>query len=160
VSPLEFAGRYPREWAQVAVEVKEAAGWRCIRCQHPDSPQRCRELSVARGWQPCDERCRHSRREERRRVLTVHHLDGDKGNGAWWNLLALCQVCHLQVQAKVDPARTYLWHHKRWLRPYVAGYYAHAVLGEELGRQEVEERLGELLRAGQPHLDDPMDEPT
>lgn len=25
-------GNYPANWAQIAVAVKEAAGWRCVRC--------------------------------------------------------------------------------------------------------------------------------
>ena len=38
-----------------------------------------------------------------------------------------------------------------WFRPYVAGFYAW-LLGEDLSRPEVEARLEELLRAGQPWL--------
>jgi hypothetical protein len=79
------------------------------------------------------------------RILTVHHLDGDKANCRWWNLAALCQRCHLRIQGRVLMARVWPWEHSEWFRPYVAGYYASVYLGEELSRAEVEARLDELL---------------
>jgi hypothetical protein len=79
------------------------------------------------------------------RVLTVHHLDGNKLNCRWWNLAALCQRCHLQVQGKVRMERRWLHEHSEWFQPYVAGYYAWTYLGEDLARPEVEARLDELL---------------
>lgn len=79
------------------------------------------------------------------RVLTVHHLDGDKANCRWWNLAALCQRCHLTIQGKVRMDRRWLHEHSPWFRPYVAGYYASVYGGVELSRRQVEERMGELL---------------
>lgn len=79
------------------------------------------------------------------RILTVHHLDGNKANCRWWNLAALCQRCHLQVQGKVQMARVWPWEHSEWFQPYVAGFYAATYLGEKLERSEVEARLDELL---------------
>lgn len=79
------------------------------------------------------------------RILTVHHADGDKANLAWWNLLALCQVCHLEIQAKVVMERVYPWEHSSWFKPYVAAYYAHVYLGEAVSREETCGRLEELL---------------
>jgi hypothetical protein len=79
------------------------------------------------------------------RILTVHHLDGNKANGSWWNLLALCQRCHLQIQCRVNPDQPWLFEHSEWFRPYVAGFYAKKYLGVELTREEVEQRLEELL---------------
>ena len=35
-------------------------------------------------------------------VLTVHHLDSNKWNLLPWNLAALCQRCHYQVQWTLD----------------------------------------------------------
>ncbi len=90
----------------------------------------------------------------KQRVLTVHHLDGDKGNCRWWNLASLDQVCHLQVQAKIrNMDQHYMHHHTEWFLPYVAGYYAWTLLAEDLTREEVGGRLIELLEIGQPHLD-------
>ncbi len=79
------------------------------------------------------------------RVLTVHHLDGDKANCRWWNLAALCQRCHLTIQGRVVMARVWPWEHTEWFRPYVAGYYAHTYLAEDLSRAEVDARLDALL---------------
>jgi hypothetical protein len=79
------------------------------------------------------------------RVLTVHHLDGDKTNCRWWNLAALCQRCHLTIQGRVVMARVWPWEHTEWFRPYVAGYYASVYLDEELDREQTLQRLDELL---------------
>ncbi|MFP3947120.1 MAG: hypothetical protein ACLFWG_00185 [Longimicrobiales bacterium] len=147
------SGSYPEDWPEVARRVKEEAGWRCVRCGHPDDPGECEVRGAARGYLPCDAACTHES-DRRRRVLTVHHLDGDKANCRWWNLPALCQVCHLQVQAKVRMGQTYAHPHSRWFLPYVAGYYAFTVLDEEWTRDEVEGELLELLVLGQPHLED------
>jgi 5-methylcytosine-specific restriction endonuclease McrA len=79
------------------------------------------------------------------RVLTVHHLNGVKHDCRWWNLVALCQRCHLVIQSKVHLERPWNREHSDWFKPYVAGYYAAAILGEELGREEVEARMEEIL---------------
>ncbi len=79
------------------------------------------------------------------RILTVHHLDNNKANCRWWNLAALCQRCHLTIQGRVVMARVWPWEHTDWFKPYVAGYYAHAYLGEDLDREQTEARLEELL---------------
>lgn len=133
---------YPADWPHIARAVKEAASWRCVRCGHPhESPAE----RVA-----CDAGCDATRHpggldDGRQRVLTVHHLDGDKGNVVWWNLAALCQVCHLRIQGKVRMARPWLLPHSDWFRPYVAGWYAWAFLGQQLTRDETEARIDELL---------------
>lgn len=112
---------YPTDWPQIATAIKEAAGWRCIRCDHPHDP--------ASGY-----------------TLTVHHADLDPSNCRWWNLLALCQRCHLQIQHKVNLDRPWVMQeHTPWFRPYVAGFYAHKYLGADLSREVVEARIDELL---------------
>jgi hypothetical protein len=79
------------------------------------------------------------------RILTVHHLNERKPDCRWWNLAALCQRCHLYVQRKVLMERVYPWEHSDWFKPYAAGWYAYAYLGEELSRADVAARLDELL---------------
>lgn len=79
------------------------------------------------------------------RVLTVHHLDGQKDNDAWWNTLALCQRCHLQVQTTVDPRIPWFLEHSEWFKPYAAGFYAKKYEGRDITREEAMERLDELL---------------
>lgn len=115
-------GEYPPDWPEIARAVKDAASWRCVRCDAPHSRD---------GW----------------RILTVHHLDGDKANCVWWNLLALCQRCHLSIQARVNPDRPWVMtEHTAWFRVYAAAFYARKYLGLDLTREEVEARLDELLR--------------
>ena len=113
-------GTYPADWKAIAWRVKEEAGWKCVRCDHPHDP--------GRGY-----------------TLTVHHLDINPANSAWWNMLPLCQRCHLSVQGRVILERPWVLDHTEWFVPYVAGYYAHRYLDLDLTRQEVEARLDELL---------------
>jgi hypothetical protein len=79
------------------------------------------------------------------RVLTVHHLDGDKANNRWWNLAVLCQRCHLEIQAKVVMERVYPHEHSEWFKPHAAAYYAFVYLDERLNREKTLARLDELL---------------
>jgi hypothetical protein len=131
--------------------VRELAGHRCVRCLHP---YRCGESKPA--WSPCDDRCVHdgptaTRNDEMGapwRVLTVHHLrlgHDHKRDLRWWNLAALCQRCHLQIQGKVQLERVWPHKHSEWFRPYAAGWYAWSYLGEDLTREQTEARLDELL---------------
>jgi hypothetical protein len=82
------------------------------------------------------------------RILTVHHLlvgQEHKRNLKWWNLVSLCQRCHLTIQRKVDLTRPYPWPHSVWFQPYAAGWYAWRYLAEDVSREEAVERLPELL---------------
>jgi 5-methylcytosine-specific restriction endonuclease McrA len=113
-----FTGEYNADGKEKRRQARESAGNRCIRCGSPSVPGR---------------------------ILTTHHFDGNKSNDAWWNLLALCQVCHLHIQGKVDPETPFFLEHSDWLKPYVAGFYASKYEGKMLSREEVDARLTELL---------------
>jgi hypothetical protein len=114
---------YPPDWPDIAKRCKEAAAWRCVRCGHLHDP--------ARGY-----------------TLTVHHLDMDPSNCRWWNLAALCQRCHLQIQAKVVMERVWMFEHTPWFKPYVAGYYAfHAGLPDD--EATVAQHIDALIALGQ-----------
>jgi hypothetical protein len=89
---------YPQSWKVIARAVKDAAGWKCVRCNAEHNP--------AIGY-----------------TLTVHHLDINPGNCAWWNIPALCQRCHLSIQSKVVMEQPYMFPHTEWFKPYVAAYY-------------------------------------
>lgn len=89
-------GEYPDNWPEIAKAVKERAGWRCERCSAPHNP--------AVG-----------------RTLTVHHLDGNKSNIEDWNLAALCQACHLTIQARVNMFQDFMFSHTDWMKPHVEG---------------------------------------
>ena len=101
-------------------QAREVAGNQCIRCGHLNDP------------------ANHY-------VLTTHHFNGDKSNDSWWNLLALCQRCHLSVQNRVTPDVPFFLEHSQWLKPYVAGFYAWKYEGRQISRREALERLSELL---------------
>ena len=98
---------------------REAAGNKCVRCGSPSVPGR---------------------------ILTTHHFDGDKANDEWWNLLPLCQVCHLHIQGKVDPRNPFFLEHTEWIKPYVAGFYAYKYEGQMITRDEAVSRMDELLK--------------
>lgn len=129
---LEFRGEYisPKERKALHNAVRAAAGNRCIRCGHPEGDT----FDVRK---PCDEKCTHVR-NGKMRILTVHHMDGHKANNRWWNLLALCQVCHLQIQAKLIPERPWLFEHSQWFIPYACGFYASYYGGQEITREQAD----------------------
>jgi len=116
-------GDYPENWEEIAKQVKDEANWRCIRCNHPHD--------IESGH-----------------VLTVHHLDMNPGNCAWWNVVALCQRCHLHIQHKVIMHRTWAFEHAVWFKPYVAGFYAHYNRLPE-DREYVEAHKDLLIMLGQ-----------
>lgn len=116
---------YTSDWHEIAADVKKAAGWRCIRCGH--------RHEIESGY-----------------VLTVHHMDMDPSNNKWWNLLALCQRCHLTIQAKVDIHRMYMFEHSEWFKPYVAGYYANQYNYPD-DREFVMKNIEWLLDFGRPN---------
>lgn len=91
---------YPENWDEIAREIKDAAQWKCERCLH--------EHELETGY-----------------VLTVHHLDGDKANCEKWNLAALCQRCHLHIQAKVKMDQLFfaeILDVSPWFKPHLEGF--------------------------------------
>lgn len=98
MAPAKQRGAYAEDWAVLAERVKAEAGWTCVRCGHAHDP--------ASGH-----------------TLTVHHFDGDKSNNERWNLMPLCQRCHLSVQARVDPKNPLMFQPNDWALPYIAGFY-------------------------------------
>lgn len=85
---------YPANWKEIASQIKDLAGWKCEQCGHPHD--------IPAGY-----------------MLTVHHLDLDKANCDYTNLVALCQRCHLRIQATYRPGQLmfepYPWAAKRGL---------------------------------------------
>lgn len=113
-----FTNNYNSDGKEKRRQAREAVGYKCIRCGSPSVPGR---------------------------ILTTHHFDGNKANDEWWNLLPLCQVCHLHIQGKVDPEQPWFFEHSEWLKPYVAGFYAAKYENRFITREEATERIQELL---------------
>lgn len=157
---------YPPEWDSIGGGlglkhiVRARAGDRCLRCMHPYQ-------AGAGEWSRCDGFCEHEGptreiagfdvadmrvhevvTEAQWRILTVHHLDQDKANCRWWNLVALCQRDHLLIQRKVEMEKPWPWPHTAWFQPYAAGWYAWRFLGLDLSREEVAESMDDLLALG------------
>ena len=91
------AGEYPDNWPEIAERIKGKAGWKCERCAHPHDPEN--------GY-----------------CLTVHHLTGEKWRSEDWALAALCQRCHLHVQATIRLGQLSFFEAADWLRPHIEGY--------------------------------------
>ena len=72
--------RYPANWKQIALEVKERADWKCQRCG-----RQCR-----RPGEPFD---------THRNTLTVAHLNHVPEDIRPENLMAMCSACHLRYDA-------------------------------------------------------------
>lgn len=121
--PRKSTGDYPKDWQKIANRVKNDAGWKCVRCGHTHDPKG--------GY-----------------TLTVHHLDLNPSNCAWWNIPPLCQRCHLQIQHKVVMERPWMFTHSEWFKPYAAGYYAHQN-GLPEDRETVMSHLEEYIAIGQ-----------
>lgn len=147
----ENRGTYPWNWRRISYRVKRLWGFRCERCHHPHVPAyptgiikdlwhndwevdegimapvvfRRGDILLGRSMTtfetPCDIHCSHGP-AVKQRTLTVHHLDADKANCRLWNLIALCQVCHLQVQGKLKFDQTWMFEHKPWLEWHLDRY--------------------------------------
>ncbi|ABW31120.1 hypothetical protein [Acaryochloris marina] len=104
--------RYPDNWDEIALQVKDAADWCCTECGKP-----CRKPGVEwlhfsfwlmithPEWFPIT-----SEREEQkpqRFTLTVAHLDQDPQNNHPDNLKALCAPCHLKFDAPFRKANAF-----------------------------------------------------
>lgn len=156
--------------------IRERDGHRCLRCGHPyrkgehgngewspcddgcthSGPGRWRfKTALDRAWMywlggesPPWASPSALDVEAQWRILTVHHLNGIKHDCRWWNLVSLCQRCHLSVQSRVVMEREYDRAHSEWFRPFVAAFYAWQYLGEEISREEADARREELLALG------------
>jgi hypothetical protein len=80
VETIGDRGEYPGDWPEIAERIKRDAGYCCEHCGRAHNPEA--------GY-----------------CLTVHHLDRDKSNCADDNLVALCQRCHLHIQARFLPGQ-------------------------------------------------------
>lgn len=101
--PIE-RNRYPENWPEISLSVKQEANWTCQHCQRP-----CRKSGET--WWEFIERIQGTSHVDldwinqtavsticnypQRFTLTTAHLDQNPGNNHRENLAALCSVCHL-----------------------------------------------------------------
>lgn len=76
--------RYPKNWDEIALAVKQQANWQCqhckIQCLKPDSDSKSL-----------------SRADKARLTLTVHHANYCPEDNCLENLIPLCASCHLAM---------------------------------------------------------------
>lgn len=90
--PCDYRDYHP-EWRSIRRQIVEQAGNACEFCGAPNG-----ELIARDGerWQEWDGRDDPEGPRLVMVVLTVAHLDHDRGNNDPANLRALCQRCHLR----------------------------------------------------------------
>lgn len=169
----EHRGEYHPNWPAISDAYMAAADYRCVRCRHRFDPQtrkpltcdaRCdltRGAHLKTGWisQATLEQLAEPTSLAARYALPkgalnygVHHFDADKSNNRWWNLMPLCNFCHLKIQSSVIPERQWLFEHSEWAKIYVAGFYAYWFAAANPSRELVEEHIDVFLALGQPWL--------
>jgi 5-methylcytosine-specific restriction endonuclease McrA len=93
---------YPEDWQKISKRIKDQTGWKCECCGHPD-----------------DKPSGH--------VLMAHHLDGNPQNCEDWNLAALCESCHLNIQGRIKMDQLFFLNVmpiSNWFKPHYDGYLA------------------------------------
>jgi predicted HNH restriction endonuclease len=79
--------RYPPDWEEIALAVKQASGWRC---------QHCNRLCTQRGYKNST----LTRSDWGKIALCVHHANFTPEDNRPENLIALCIPCHLAIHAQ------------------------------------------------------------
>jgi hypothetical protein len=95
VSPCNYKD-YPPNWKQIVQEQKDRAGNICELCQAPNGAKVYRAQN-GMWFVPGIDEADEDLGKLIIIVLTVHHIDGDKTNNVYPNLIVLCQRCHLRL---------------------------------------------------------------
>lgn len=96
--------RYPREWPQISAHIRERAGNRCEFCGAPNGAFICRDQRDPARYEVIDAATADAWGMEGAHivlvVLTVAHIrNDDPQDCSDENLKALCQRCHLRLDA-------------------------------------------------------------
>ncbi len=85
--PKKSQSRYPLNWSDIALEVKQSVSWRCSKCG----------LQCIR---PDDDTSELTRSLRTALTLTVHHKNFLPEDNRRENLYALCTACHLSFHTR------------------------------------------------------------
>lgn len=115
---MRSRGEYPEDWPEIAERIKQKNGWKCERCGHAHDPEA--------GY-----------------TLTVHHLIADKSLCENWNLAALCQRCHLSIQARINMFQKIFEFVDiaDWFKPHLDGFQAWQRRGWQDMLEVLEEKI-------------------
>jgi len=100
---MESIADYPPEWKNKTIQkrIRKIAGYRCEHCG----------MEFIKG----STKAKTARTQKGKPIiLTIHHLDGYPPNCTWRNLIAVCQGCHLHIQALWKPGE---FLPKQWEQP-------------------------------------------
>ena len=76
--------RYPDNWKELALSVKEAAGWKCQCCGKQCYRPGERPENLSRSQWSAD-------------ILQVHHRNHNPAENQLSNLQCVCAACHLNI---------------------------------------------------------------
>lgn len=82
------------EWKAIRARILERDGHCCKLCHAPNGTEVWREIDSGKWWHGEQHDCRPVRI-----VLTIAHFNQDVTDGRDVNLAALCQRCHLIIDA-------------------------------------------------------------
>ena len=92
--------RYPDNWHEIALAVKERCGWRCAKCN----------LQCLR---PGDSTKNLTKSQQAKLKLNVHHQNRIPEDNRPENLIPLCSACHLlyhtRKRANISPGQLSLF---------------------------------------------------
>ena len=101
--PIDYKKYHP-SWKQISKDKIAAAGDRCELCYAPNHEWIYRDKNSGHPWGLAEDLTENgdslASTKIVRVVLTVHHIDCDKDNNSPLNLIALCQRCHLRLDAE------------------------------------------------------------
>jgi len=93
--PIKDWSKYPKEWKKISKAVIEKANNCCKLCPSANYKPHWKTGSKV--------------------VLTVHHIDGNINNNSKYNLIALCQRCHLILDLELHIGKRTKINKKYWV---------------------------------------------
>jgi hypothetical protein len=93
--PIDYK-KYPKDWKQIRARILKRANNCCELCHAPNGQVVLREKATGR-WQVMYFYYSKEIYKKVKIILTVAHLDHNLKHNEDYDLLALCQRCHLKI---------------------------------------------------------------